>query len=262
MEQQTNMTLNQQPQLVVNQTDGEDEIDLAELFYLLWRHALQILAALLVGAVLAFGVTYFFMTPMYKASASMYVVSASNNSIVNLTDLQIGTQLTADYQELLLSRPLLESVIDNLDLEMTPSALEGEISVTNTNDTRIMTVTVTDADPEQAADIANEVIHQAKIYLPKIMETETPNVVEDAVVPTHRSSPSYSKNTVLGALVGAVLCCAVYVVQFLLNDTFETPDDIAKYFGTQPLATIPEGEGMNGEEEKKKNALTRKFQRG
>ena len=48
----------------------------------------------------------------------------------------------------------------------------------------------------------------------------------------------------------------------MLNDTFETPDDIAKYFGTQPLATIPEGEGMNGEEEKKKNALTRKFQRG
>lgn len=105
----------------------------------------------------------------------MYVVSASNNSIVNLTDLQIGTQLTADYQELLLSRPLLESVIDNLDLEMTPSALEGEISVSNTSGTRIMTITVTDADPEQAADIANEVIRQAKIYLPKIMETETPN---------------------------------------------------------------------------------------
>ena len=192
----------------------------------------------------------------------MYVVSASNNSIVNLTDLQIGTQLTADYQELMLSRPLLESVIDNLDLEMTVSALEGEISVTNTNDTRIMTVTVTDADPEQAADIANEVIRQAKIYLPKIMETETPNVVEDAVVPTHRSSPSYSKNTVLGALVGAVLCCAVYVVQFLLNDTFETPDDIAKYFGTQPLATIPEGDGVNEKEEKKKNMLVRKIQRG
>ena len=125
-----------------------------------------------------------------------------------------------------------------------------------------MTITVTDADPEQAADIANEVIRQAKIYLPKIMETETPNVVEDAVVPTHRSSPSYSKNTVLGALVGAVLCCAVYVVQFLLNDTFETPDDIAKYFGTQPLATIPEGDGVNEKEEKKKNMLVRKIQRG
>lgn len=62
--------------------------------------------------------------------------------------------------------------------------------------------------------------------------------------------------------MGAVLCCAVYVVQFLLNDTFETPDDIAKCFGTQPLATIPEGDGVNEKEEKKKNMLVRKIQRG
>ncbi|MGK5436959.1 hypothetical protein ACSNNV_17015, partial [Faecalibacterium prausnitzii] len=48
----------------------------------------------------------------YQASSSIYVVSASNNSIVNLTDLQIGSQLTADYQELMLSRPLRVSVRD------------------------------------------------------------------------------------------------------------------------------------------------------
>jgi len=108
---------------------------------------------------------------MYQASASIYIVSASNNSIVNLTDLQIGSQLTADYQELMLSRPLLLDVIKDLDLDTNYRSLAGQVSITNANDTRILKVTVTDSDPERAADIANELIKQARIYLPEIMET-------------------------------------------------------------------------------------------
>ena len=185
----------------INGAETEEEIDLVEVFYLLWGHILQIIACFLAGALLAFGFTYFFVTPMYQASASIYIVSASNNSIVNLTDLQIGSQLTADYQELMLSRPLLQDVIKNLDLDTSYRSLAGQVSITNANDTRILKVTVTDSDPERAADIANELIKQARIYLPEIMETETPNVVEDAVVPTQKSSPSYAKNTVLGALL-------------------------------------------------------------
>lgn len=231
--------------------DSTTEIDLVEVFYLLWGNILKILACVVAGAVLAFGFTFFFVTPKYQASASIYIVSASNDSIVNLTDLQIGAQLTADYQELMLSRPLLQDVIRNLELDITYKSLARQISITNTSDTRILKITVTDADPQLAADIANELVKQACIYLPKIMETESPNLVEDAVVPSQKFSPSYSRNTVLGALLGAVLCCGVLLVRYLMNDTFVTPDDIAKYFGTQPLATIPEG-NFPGEYRRKK----------
>ena len=218
----------------INGAETEEEIDLVEVFYLLWGHILQIIACFLAGALLAFGFTYFFVTPMYQASASIYIVSASNNSIVNLTDLQIGSQLTADYQELMLSRPLLQDVIKNLDLDTSYRSLAGQVSITNTNDTRILKVTVTDSDPERAADIANELIKQARIYLPEIMETETPNVVEDAVV-----------------------CCGVLLVQYLMKDSFDTPDDVAKYLGVQPLATIPEVDlgSFNHNDTKKKSAF-------
>lgn len=231
--------------------DSTTEVDLVEVFYLLWGNILKILACVVAGAVLAFGFTFFFVTPKYQASASIYIVSASNDSIVNLTDLQIGAQLTADYQELMLSRPLLQDVIRNLELDTPYKSLARQISITNTSDTRILKITVTDTDPQLAADIANELVKQACIYLPKIMETESPNLVEDAVVPSQKFSPSYSRNTVLGALLGAVLCCGVLLVRYLMNDTFVTPDDIAKYFGTQPLATIPEG-NFPGEYRRKK----------
>lgn len=226
----------------VKRTEQETTIDLLEIFYLLLGHLWQIVLAVVIGGVAAFAVTYFFVTPQYQASAKMYIVSASNDSVVNLTDLQVGSQLTSDYQDLLRSRPLLQDVIANLDLNMSYGALAEKITITNAANTRILKITVSDPDPALAAEIANELVTQACAYLPRIMETNTPNIVETAVVPTQKSSPSYSRNTALGALLAAALYCAVLIVSLLLNDTLVTPDDVEKYFGAMPLATIPEGD--------------------
>ena len=249
---------------IVQRPGAEDEIDLVELFYLLWGHAWQIILCLILGAGLALGYTKLLVTPLYQATSSIYIVSASNNSVVNLTDLQIGAQLTADYQELILSRPLLEDVIENLELTngegepMSTAALSRMITITNTDDTRILKVTVTSPDPQESADIANELIAQACIYLPQIMETEEPNLVEEAIPPTQKSSPSTARNVVLGGLLGACLACGVLVLRYLMNDTFVTPDDVVKYLGVQPLAVIPEADLGDFNDKKRKNPFGRK----
>ena len=249
---------------IVQRPGAEDEIDLVELFYLLWGHAWQIILCLILGAGLALGYTKLLVTPLYQATSSIYIVSASNNSVVNLTDLQIGAQLTADYQELILSRPLLEDVIENLELTngegepMSTAALSRMITITNTEDTRILKVTVTSPDPQESADIANELIDQACIYLPQIMETEEPNLVEEAIPPTQKSSPSTARNVLIGGLLGACLACGVLVVRYLMNDTFVTPDDAVKYLGVQPLAVIPEGDLGDFNAHKKKKLFERK----
>lgn len=227
---------------VVSRNEQETTIDLIEIFYLLMGHLWQIVLAVILGGLAAFAVTYYFITPQYQASAKIYIVSASNDSVVNLTDLQVGSQLTSDYQDLLRSWPLLEDVIHNLDLNMNHGTLADKITITNAANTRILKITVTDPDPKLAAAIANELVAQACTYLPRIMETNPPNIVENAIVPTQKSSPSYSRNTVLGALLAAGLYCAVLIVRLLVNDTLVTPDDMEKRFGTIPLATIPEGD--------------------
>lgn len=254
-----NQAINQPEAQIAQRQNDDDVIDLVELFYVLWGHAWQIILCLIAGAAIAFAYTYFLVTPLYKATSSIYIVSASNNSVVNLTDLQIGAQLTADYQELMLSRPLLEDVIKNLDLDMSTSVLSSMISITNTSDTRILKITVTSPDPQASADIANELVNQACIYLPDIMETDEPNLVEEAIPPAYKASPSYAKNLVLGGLVGAVLCCGVLVLRYLMNDTFVTPDDVTRYLGVQPLAVIPEADlGEFNQEDKKGRLLKRK----
>lgn len=256
--QKTKGTIASQP-MGQRRSRMDDTINLVEIFYLLWGHVWQIILCLFLGAVMTFSYTYFCVTPLYQASTRIYIVSASNDSVVNLSDLQVGSQLTADYQELILLRPVLEDVIDNLSLPMEYEELSRMITITNTSDTRILKITVTSDDPRQAADIANEMAVQAGIYLPRIMETDPPNIAEEAIIPRKKSSPSYSRNTMMGGMLGAILCCGILIVRYLMNDTFVTPDDVEKYLGIQPLATIPEGDlgDFNRKESRKKEKRRR-----
>ena len=220
----------------------EDEIDLVELFYLLWGHMIQIIACVIVGGAAAFAYTYFMVTPLYQATSKMYVASATYNSIVDIYDIQLGSQLALDYEQLILSRPLMEDVAEALELNVEPEAIASLVSIYNPEETRILTITVTCPDPQLAADLANEIAYQASIYLPRVMESPAPNIYEDALVPTDKSSPSYFRNTLLGAMLAAVVYCGILVVWFLMDDSFTTPEDINRYFGVQPLAVIPEGD--------------------
>lgn len=243
----------EQPALALRKQQ-EEEIDLVDLFYLLWGHLVQIIVCVIVGGAAAFAYTYFLVTPLYQATAKVYVVSSSSNSIVNLSDLQLGTQLTADYEELLLSRPLLEDVIDALGLDTSAGELNSSVSIGNPEDTRILTITVTYPEPELAAEIANEIAEQAVVYLPRVMESPAPHVYEEAVTPARKVSPSYTRNTMLAAVVLAAAYCGILVVRYLMDDSFKTPEDLNRYLGIQPLATVPEGNFK--EKRKKRKAMS------
>jgi len=230
--------------------DEELEIDLYDLLYLFRsKLAFLILAAVLGGAVV-FAATWFLVTPTYEATASLYVVSASSDSVVNLTDLQIGTSLTADYEELVLSRPLLESVIKDLELErygIDVDELAGMISITNPSGTRILKITASSSIPQQAMDIANEMAEMAVTWLPRIMESNAPNISAVAVLPTRIASPSYVLNTAIGALAALLIYAAVLVLRYVQDDTIRSGDQLEKYFGITPLAQVPEEKLANGE---------------
>lgn len=221
--------------------EEEITIDLAELFYLFRKKLKYIVLATLLGGILAGCVTYFFITPKYTATARIYIVSASNDSVVNLSDLQIGTNLTADYKELILVRPMLESVIQNLRLQdMDVRSLKKMVSISNASGSRVLNITITSPDPRQAADIANELAYLSTKWLPTIMECNEPNIAEDAIVPDHRASPSYSRNVTIGALLAAALYMGLCVVRHLYNDTITTAEQMERFFGIVPLTSIPE----------------------
>lgn len=235
----------------------EDTIDLLELALGLLEHWKLIAVTAVTGAVLMALYTFFLVTPMYKATATIYVVSR-NDSVLNFSDLQVGSELTSDYIKVFEMWEVHEKVISNLDLDYTYTNMASMLSVTNTSDTRMLDITVTNPDPEEAAAIANEYADVGAKYISEKMKMDEPTLMSSARVPENPFSPNKAKNILLGFVVGFVLACGVVVVRILLDDTYKTAEDIRKYAGLVVLASVPMAENA---QPKEKNVLKRKTQR-
>lgn len=242
-----------------DRTEQEAEIDLIDLAWALLDKIHYIVLCFLIGAVIMNAYSYFLVRPTYKSTAKMYVVSASKNSVVDLDALNIGTSLTADYEQLMLSYPVLEQVINKLNLDMDSDTLEKMITLENPTDTRILNINVVSTDPKSARDIANTLMDVSVDYLPKTMSTNAPNVAQKAKLADHKDGPSYTKYTMIGALAGAFLYCMYLVVKYLMDDTIHTADDMEKYFDIVPLAVIPDVEELASEKQQKKGKLEKGF---
>lgn len=228
-----------------NYKDKDDEItiDLKEIAYVLMEKLHYIVMFLLVGAVVFNMYSYFLIKPTYTSTSRLYVVSATKDSVVNFSDLSVGTNLTKDYVELLLSYPVLDKVSEKIekdyDYKISSESLQKMISLENPEDTRILNINVTTTDPKVSKTIANALADDAVEYIPDTMGTFKPNIAQVAREAKIKTGPSYLKYTAIGALLGTLLCMAWFIFKYLSDDTIKTKEDIEKYFGMTPLAVLP-----------------------
>ena len=253
--------MNQNTDIELKDTRNEEmEIDLLELFGYFMSKIWWIVCAFIIGALIAGLITAFIITPKYTATAKMYMVNSSSQSVVDLTDLNIGQSLSGDYVELLKTRPIVEGVIQEQNLQYSYNQLVSMMGLSVVNETRIIQIDITSPDPKEAMVIANSLADKGVSELPKLMETPAPHIAEYAIVPVNKSSPSLTKNTVIGALLATLLMLAIFTVQFLRDDTFRSAEDVEREFGVMPLTVIPEGkiEGLVSENDKVKRKGRRK----
>lgn len=237
-------------------TDDEITIDLKEIAYVLMEKLHYIVMFLLVGAVVLNMYSYFLIKPTYTSTSRLYVVSATKDSVVNFSDLSVGTNLTKDYVELLLSYPVLDKVSEKIekdyDYKISSDSLKSMITLENPEDTRILNINVTTTDPKVAKTVANALADEAVEYIPDTMGTFKPNIAQVAREAKAKTGPSYLKYTAIGALLGMLLCMAWFIFKYLSDDTIKTKEDVEKYFGMTPLAVLPYVENDEESEDSEK----------
>lgn len=238
-----------------NNINDEIEIDLLEIFGLFLSRWILILLVALTTAMIGFAISFFMIDPTYESTTKIYILNKNENQNVTYSDMQLGTQLTKDYSELINSRYVLEEVIQKLHLDLDYQGLKNKVSVSTPSDTRIVSITVTDTDPVEAMNIANAVRESASSHIGNVMDIDAVNVVESANMPTKKAGPSYTKWTMIGGVLGAFIICAIILIQYLLDDTIKTSEDIERYLGLSTLGLIPVIEtGDNTKKKKKKKA--------
>lgn len=228
-----------------NNRDNRDdviEIDLVELLGVILHNLWIIIVSGVIVAAVALLVSYFIITPKYESVTKIYVISKTNADTMTYSDLQAGSTLTKDYKELVKSRPVLEEVLAETGIDVELKELEEQITVEVPTDTRIVSITVEDKDPYEARIIADSVRIAASKHIQEVMDTEAVNVVEEASLPIEKSSPSILKNTAIGYAVGLFLAIAIVIINYIMDDTIKTPDDVEKFLGVSVLGSIPYSE--------------------
>lgn len=238
--------------------NNEVEIDLLELFNYLKKRLWIVLAAVAVCACIGFFATKVFMTPEYTASTRMYVLNRSSEVNVVYSDLQTSSLMLNDYKVLITGRNVTNEVVAKLDLPMSSGALSGMISVSSPSGTRVLQISITDTDPQRAADIANCVREVASEQIKSIMDVDAVKDVYPAVVPTSPSGPNVQQNVAIAALVGLVASIIVLTAIFLLDDTIRTEEDVELRLGLSVLGVIPMTDDLGMGTAKRKRKPTKR----
>lgn len=242
-------------------SDDELTIDLAELFGVLWHWIwLILLVALLLGGA-AYAFSKFVIPEEFQSTTKIYVLDKESGSggQSTYTDLQVGSQLTKDYAELITSRTVIEKVIADNHLESVYDYKKflKKVEVNTPTDTRIVSITVTDTNPALAQALADDIRVEASDLIINTMQINAVNTYEVANLPTEKSAPSCSKWALIGALLGALLVGGIVTLQDILDDTIKTSEDVEQYLGLSTLALIPLDENIGaaekGKGKKKKN---------
>ena len=201
---------------------------------------------ILLCTLLAAGVTFLwtkcFVTPMYRASVTLYVnntPSGERVGSISSSSLSASKQLVNTYISIIKSNTVLERVAEQAGLAWEPATLRETLSAEQVGDTELFMVHILHEEPETAARIANAVAEVAPGEIGNIVEGSS------ATVPDSHDTPNYRERTVMGGAIGCVLAVVIAVLLFLLDGRIKSKGDLAQLCCCPVLGQIPRLGGEN-----------------
>lgn len=211
-------------------------IDWKELIFRLlenihWIILTAILCAAAVGIYVKTAVT-----PIYQTTSKIYI--AGSETTISLSDIQLGSSLARDYQEVFKIWHVHEMVDERLNLDYSYSKLSSMVSISNPEGSHLLYINVQSPDPQEAKLLADTYAEVVQEFISEKMELRRPQLLEVAQLPTRPISPNISASVVRAFIAGAVFSMAVVVLLSLLDDKIRTSEDVEKASGLPTLGVI------------------------
>ena len=217
-------------------------MELKQYFRVLLKRLWILVLMPLIAAFAASYVSIFLLKPIYESNTTIYVINKQNDFNAKLVydDMLAGQHLVKDYRELIRSRAVTLTVIENLKLDdLTPAMLASKISVNLKNDTRIIEIRVKDGDPERTRDIADEIAKVFSIKVLELMKVENVSIIDKANLPTDPVEPRLLHNIAIAASAGLFAALGIIFLMEYLDDKINTIEDVREYLNLTVLGTIP-----------------------
>lgn len=222
------------------------ELDLKEIGKMLLKNLWAIILCAVIAGLGMLVYTINFVTPTFKASVTMYVNNSSgvNGQYISSSDLAVAQRLVETYTNIIASNRVLDKVVEASELNITSAQLRGMLAASAVGETEMFKIAVIAPDAKMAMDLANLIAEIAPGEIKDIIPGSTAVVVDWAEKPNYRHGPSYTKNTILGFLVGGVLVAVVLVVLQVVDTKVRRKEDLERICGVPVLGLIPEIEEL------------------
>ena len=200
-----------------------------------------ILISVLVSITVALG-SVFLISPVYEASSTLYIISqkTASEGDVTYTDLLTNQQLVKDYRELIKSKLIVKTALDELKImDLTPNQLSNRITVSSKNDTRVLEIKVEDTYPVRSAELSNKICEVFISEAKSLAKIDNVNIVDTAEIPETPVKPQPVLYTAIAFIISLMLTLGVFYLLEVINETIKTSEDKETYLDLNVLGTIP-----------------------
>lgn len=217
------------------------EISLEKLFHLIIQKIWWVVLVTVIGGLLAFSYTKVLVKPTYSSSIKM-MVTKNEEAQSNMSDLsyaQYAQSMAKNYIAILNDKDFYKAVATKSDLDYKDQQLAGMFSFSIIDETAVLEITVqanSSRDTKIIADAAAQIIPQR---LQNVYSQATIKQISNAREGV-KVGPSLMRNTLLGAIVGAVLVVLVILLKDMLDIRIKTEEDIVERYDLPLLGTIPD----------------------
>ncbi|AIY03578.1 hypothetical protein ART_3979 [Arthrobacter sp. PAMC 25486] len=233
--------------------NAEKSLDVRDYVRVFRQHGLGVIALALIGILCSAG-WLFLQKPIYAANSIGYVsIPGGDNMGSALAGDNLAKSKATSYASFAGSRPVAESVINTLGLNIAPDVLLKQISVTAAKDTAQIKIAASAESALEAQQLANAWVvalaEQVGILesAPNPLDPAAPPVdsiikivpLGDAPLPQSPVSPNKKMTLIVGALAGLIIGVGYALVRNHLDRRIRSVEMVEKAIGTAVVGTIP-----------------------
>lgn len=221
------------------------EIDLLKLLKLLFSKIVLIVLCGAVGATLGLGYSLFFVTPVYRTSASILVNNGGLSDQYNGSTIVSGSNIAASLGlvntcvDILSSDKIYEDLSQTLGNEYSPATLKSAFTPTaRGNNSLLIDIYTYSSNPDEAKSLANAFLEIVPTFISNTIPNADVKVLATATRVT-KTEPRTTFNMGIGGLAGVLLCSVVIIIISLIKNTIDSEKDYKSNYEIPLLGTVP-----------------------
>lgn len=216
-----------------------EEINIKELLQYMKEKIWIVGIALVLSLTTSIIYTQAIKKPIYKSSTTYVLISDSNKEGITTSEVTLNEKLIATYKEIIKSRNILEKVIQELNLDETPSSLAKKISVEQVGTSSMIKITVSNKDPEMAKKIAETIGNAFSKEIESLYKISNLGLVDKALVPLVAANESNSKEMIM--INGGALALSLMIIfmLFYFDNTVKDQEQVQEKTNLPVLGNVP-----------------------